>query len=165
MTLFLFLIIIGLILIVGFLTSNTRNSILVSNSVKSSVDLIEDSMNTRLSDEFWGYYMSGIDVTQEMRKEYKFNLSKLNELKKNIEDFNKIESQVQNTYNQYFEPYFSTNWYQCDIKEFGIENIDYIFGSNVISRLSPFQKKVQDEFSRCNFKLYGQPLRLISTDS
>ncbi len=164
MTLFLSIIIIGLILIVGFLSSKKGNSIFITNSVKSSVDLIKDSMDTKLSDEFWGYYMYGMDVTQEMRKEYKFNLSKLDDLKKNIEEFNKIESQVQNVYNQYFEPYFSTNWTQCDIKEFGIENINYIFGSNVMSCLSPFQKKVQDEFSRCNLKLYGQPLRLISTD-
>ena len=81
MTLFLSIIIIGLILIVGFLSSNKGNSIFITNSVKSSVDLIKDSMDTKLSDEFWGYYMYDVDVTQEMRKEYKFNLSKLNDLK------------------------------------------------------------------------------------
>jgi len=164
MTVILFILIVGLLLFVGFLSSKKGNSISVSNSVKSSVDVIKDSMDKKLSDVFWGYYLSGIDVTQELREEYKFNLSKLNDLKNNIEDFCKIERQVQGIYNQYFELYYSKNWYQCDIKEFGIENIDYIFGSNVLSCLSPFQKKVQDEFTRCNFKLYGQSLRLISTD-
>jgi hypothetical protein len=99
-------------------------------------------------------------------EDYKEMFSHLNDLDDNISFYKKVESKVEQEFDKFYKPIISSNIYQSkDIKKFNLENFIEIFGIDKgVWYLSTFQTKVKSEFLKCQFSLYGIPLKMITTD-
>jgi len=129
-----------------------------NQSVFQLKKIIEENISNNSFIQFGGGEVINVE-------DYKKMLFHLNELDENISFYEKVKSKVEKEYDKFYKPIISTNVYQSDFKEFSLDWFIEIFGiEKGVWYLSTFQTKVKSEFSRCQFSLYGIPLKMITTD-
>jgi hypothetical protein len=131
--------------------------------------LLKNKQNNNLQNKEKGQIipiqsLKKIDLDQKIQIEE----SKYVELERNINQFKNLEKKVISEYEKYYLPFFSTNWYQCDIEEIDTtdhESEDYIFGrEGEYPILSPHQTKIKEEFEKCILTLNNEKLKITYTN-
>jgi hypothetical protein len=164
------IILVLIIIIIWFLMTGGKK-VNKSNNYKSSVVLNPTKNNNIKNDNSFQQRMILLNVDElyksidysynqyndVSKEEYDILLSYKNILIQNVNYVELIKPKVNSLYQTYVTPEYMRMIYSFDI--FGR---NYIFGNQEF--LSPFQNKVQIEFEKCNFSLFGKKLKFITTN-
>lgn len=164
------IILVLIILIVLFLMTRGKK-VNKSNNYKSSVVLNPTKVNNIKNDNSFQHRMILLNVDElyksidysynqyndVSKEEYDILLSYKNTLIQNVNYVELVKPKVNSLYQKYVTPEDMRMIFNFDIFD-----RNYIFGNKEF--LSPFQYKVQLEFEKCNFSLFGKKLKFITTN-
>jgi hypothetical protein len=164
------IIIVLIIIVIWFLMTGGKK-VNKLNNYKTSVVLNPTKINNKKNDNSFQHRMILLNVDElyksidysynqyndVSKEEYDILLSYKNTLIQNVNYIELIKPKVNSLYQKYVTPEDMRMIFNFDIFD-----RDYIFGNKEF--LSPFQDKVQSEFEKCNFSLFGKKLKFITTN-